>query len=128
MNSEPAISAPVLVLIVEDEILIRMAAIDALTDAGFACLEAGQSAEALEHLVARAEEVVVVCTDVHMPGEMDGVALAHHTSRSWPWISVLVMSGKAALRADDLPAGSRFLPKPYDPETLVAHVRELAHC
>ena len=124
--SDPQPSAKPTVLVVEDEAVIRMCALVALEDAGFEVLEAEHAAAALVHLGERAEDVAVVCTDVHMPGEMNGVALAHHAFRHWPWIGVLVMSGKAYPPAAELPEGARFLPKPYALDTLVCHVQEMA--
>jgi DNA-binding NtrC family response regulator len=112
------------VVVVEDEVLIRMVAIDVLTEAGFIVLEAEHAAHALTHLEAKAADIDVLFTDVHMPGEMDGVDLAHHAQRHWPWITALITSGRGGLAA--LPAGSRFIPKPYDFDNVVAHVRELA--
>jgi CheY-like chemotaxis protein len=64
------------VLVVEDEFLIRMDAVDALGDAGFEMLEASSADEAIEILNAR-DDVNVVFTDVHMPGSLDGLALSH---------------------------------------------------
>jgi DNA-binding NtrC family response regulator len=125
MKIRLASASPITVLVVEDEMLIRMAAVGALTDAGFHCLDAGDAAQALEHLGKKAEEVSIVCTDIHMPGAMNGVMLAHHARARWPWLALIVMSGKATPLSDDLPEGARFLPKPYDLDALVSHVREL---
>jgi CheY-like chemotaxis protein len=114
-----------LVLVVEDEALIRMVAVDALSDAGYEVLEAEHAAAALIHLAGRADDVVIVCTDVHMPGGMDGIRLAHHVVAHWPWIGLVVMSGQARPASGELPNKARFLAKPYETDTLVAHVAEM---
>ena len=111
------------VLLAEDELLIRVASALALRDEGFEVLEAEHAGTALAILEARARSVHVLCTDVHMPGSMDGVELAHHTSRTWPWIALLVVSARALDRA--LPRNSRFLPKPYEHEHIIGHIRQL---
>lgn len=115
----------VVILVVEDEPIIRMVAVDALRDAGFEVLEAEHAAEALTYLRQHADVVKAICTDVHMPGEMNGVALAYETCRCWPWVSILVVSGHAMPAQHELPDRSRFLPKPYALTDLVRHLGEL---
>lgn len=118
-------SSPCLVVVVEDDLLLRMIAVETLMEAGLAILEAGNAAEALVHLEARAEAVSALLTDVEMPGKMDGVALAHHAFSRWPWIALMITSGRNLAPAATLPFGSRFFAKPYDPADLVAHIRTL---
>ena len=113
------------VLVAEDGTLTRMVAVDALTDAGFVVIEAGHADEALSLLTAQAIEVHALFTDIHMPGTMTGLELAHHVRGHWPWIALPMASGKARPTPEGMPAGSRFLPKPYDPNHVVRHVREL---
>ncbi len=113
------------VLVAEDEPLIRSVAIEALTDAGFVVVEARHAEDALGILAAQNDGVHVLFTDVHMPGAMDGLELAHHTREHWPWIAVLVASGYARPKRDEIPAGSRFLAKPYSLDAMVSHIREL---
>ena len=111
------------VLLAEDELLVRMSTAMALREEGFKVLEAEHAGAALAILEAHAHGVHVLCTDVHMPGPMDGMELAHHTSNSWPWIGLLVVSARALDRA--LPRNSRFLPKPYEHEHIIDHIRHL---
>lgn len=118
--------APFIVLVVEDEPIIRMCAAEALADGGFTMLEACYADEAIEALEQNCHRVSVVFTDVNMPGSMDGIALAHHTRRHWPHIALLVTSGRPRSVEAGLPHGSRFLAKPYDLEHAVLHVRHLA--
>ena len=112
-------------LVAEDEELVRDIAAAALRSGGFIVLEAEHAAAALRHLHDRAATIHVLFTDIHMPGDMDGLLLAHHTSSTWPWIAVLITSGRSPPAAHQMPAGSRFLPKPYHPDTLLTHLREL---
>jgi CheY-like chemotaxis protein len=114
------------VVVVEDEVLIRMVLVDALTDAGFAVLEASHSAQALTFLEAQAAEIDVLFTDISMPGDMDGLDLAHHARQHWPWIRLLITSGRGYPLLASMPAGSRFLAKAYNVDNVIAHVRELA--
>jgi CheY-like chemotaxis protein len=114
-----------LVLLVEDEALIRMLAVDILENAGFTVVDAGHAREALEYLHAKSSDIAIMITDVQMPGSMDGLDLAHHARTHWPWIAVLIVSGHLAPLSGAMPAGSRFLPKPYQAEGLVTAVREL---
>jgi CheY-like chemotaxis protein len=67
-------------------------------------------------------DVKVVFTDVNMPGRIDGLALAREVSRRWPWIDVLITSGR--VREDDLDLQSDwpFIPKPYDPKKVVRRI------
>jgi hypothetical protein len=57
---------------------------------------------------------------------MDGLMLAHHVRRHWPRISLLVASGHGFVSEEAMPAGSRFIPKPYRLDDVVHHIRELA--
>jgi DNA-binding NtrC family response regulator len=113
------------VVIAEDDVLVRMAAVDALRDEGFEVFEAGNAEEALIILRARASGTHVLFTDIHMPGQMDGLALAYHTGRSWPWVALIIASGVARPHASDLPANSRFLPKPYVVGNIVSHIHQM---
>jgi DNA-binding NtrC family response regulator len=109
-------SAPT-VLVVEDELLIRMCAVCCLADAGFEVIESADADEAMEALEARGD-VALVFTDINMPGELDGLDLAWEVSRRWPGVAVIITSGKEAPREDQIPSGGRFLAKPYVAEAL----------
>ena len=98
---------------------------EALTDDGFEVIEAGHAEHAIEILSNHAEDIHALFTDIHMPGAMDGLALAHHTRRSWPWIMLLIASGRARPETHEMPHKSRFLAKPYLPHVAVRHLREL---
>jgi CheY-like chemotaxis protein len=112
------------VLVVEDELLIRMAAVDQLERQGFTMLEAASGQEALDR-IALGDRVDVVFTDVNMPGDVDGLMLAREVNQLWPGVGIIVTSGKAVIDPQDLPAGCRFYPKPYKSETIHAAIRAL---
>jgi hypothetical protein len=88
-------------------------------------LEAEHADAALLILNVQAADVHVLFTDIHMPGSMNGLALAHHAHRHFPWIALLVASGDARPGKKDLPEGCRFLAKPYDPGHAIASICEL---
>lgn len=112
------------VLIVEDESLIRMNAFEMIEGAGFEVVEAGNADEAIEILQAR-PDIHVVFTDIQMPGSMDGLKLARFVRDRWPPIKIIATSGHVADRDVDLPEGGVFLPKPYTLAKITAALREL---
>jgi two-component system, response regulator PdtaR len=116
-------SVPV-VLIVEDEILVRLTAVLLLEEAGFATLEAGSADEAIKLLEAR-KDIQVVFTDINMPGSMDGLRLAHAIRNRWPPVQLVLTSGRLRIRNEDLPERGIFLGKPYSGAELVQAVRSL---
>jgi CheY-like chemotaxis protein len=119
-NTAPAAT----VLVVEDETLVRMCTTAFLEDAGYRVLEAANGQEALSQLQHH-PEIVLVVTDVHMPGSPDGLALVDIASREYPAIRAVVVSGKAMLRDDLIPGDGRFLAKPYSQAQITQTVREL---
>ena|SRR5258708_29223509 len=116
---------PIVVVLAEDEVLLRMLAVNALEEEGFVAIEVGSAIAALDIVKARADDVDVLFTDIRMPGPMDGLELAHRVRERWPAISVVITSGNLFVPAHELPAGTRFLPKPYDMRRVVDLIREL---
>ena len=112
------------VLIVEDELLIRMEAVEMIAAAGFEVVDAANADEAIEILEAR-RDISVIFTDIQMPGSMDGLKLARAVRGRWPPIKIVATSGQVAISATDLPEGGRFLPKPYSPMEVMGVLREL---
>ena len=108
------------VLVVDDEPLIRMNAVDMLLDAGFQVLEAADAAEALQ-VLADHPEVAVLFTDINMPGDMDGLDLARRVHDSRPDVHLIVTSGKVTPGAGTIPDGD-FLGKPYREHQFIALV------
>lgn len=105
------------VLIVEDNVLIRMGAMELVLSAGYEALEAGDADEAIAILEQRSD-IDLVFTDVQMPGTMDGIKLSHYIRDRWPPVKLIVASGAAILEESALPLGSRFFSKPYDSNTI----------
>lgn len=104
---------------------MRMTAADELEEAGFQVLEAANADVALKVLEARSDEVLVLFTDVHMPGSMDGMDLAEQVHTRWPHVQILISSGYARPEPHEIPDDGWFLPKPYHAATLVRHIHEL---
>lgn len=104
-----------LVLLVEDEPMVRWTAHDGLEAGGYEVVEAENAAQALQILETRSG-VGVLFTDVNMPGPMDGLALAELVHARWPEVRLVVTSGRGL--AGRLPDDSRFLTKPYSVDDL----------
>lgn len=104
-------SKPV-VLVVEDELLIRMNAVMMIEDAGFDVIETGSADDAILLLEARSD-IRVVFTDIEMPGSMDGLKLVHAVRKRWPPIVLILASGHITPQASDMPPETLFIPKPY---------------
>jgi CheY-like chemotaxis protein len=116
---------PAIILVAEDETLVRMLAVDILIEeGGFRVFEAVSADEALRILEAR-PDVRLLFTDVDMPGSLDGFALARLVDLRWPGIGIVVSSGHAFPGKADLPSKARFLAKPYSAAALIATVREV---
>jgi CheY-like chemotaxis protein len=112
------------VLIVEDEFLLRMDALDMITAAGFEVIEAANADEAIDILESR-RDITLVFTDIQMPGSMDGLKLACAVRDRWPPIKIVATSGHVDVNETDLPKGGRFLPKPYSSTQVMGVLREL---
>jgi CheY-like chemotaxis protein len=107
------------VLIVEDEHLLRMSAVDMVEAAGFEVIEAPDADEAIRILESR-NDIRAIFTDVQMPGSMDGLKLARAVRHRWPPVALIVTTGQNDVAAADLPSGGRFLRKPYRPAQIAA--------
>jgi len=96
------------VLVVEDEMVLRMRAVDIVEDAGFNPIEAVNAEEALSILESRSD-ISLLFTDIQMPGSLDGLKLAHAVYKRWPAIKIILVSGQVKLADADKPTDSRFL-------------------
>ena len=112
------------VLIVEDEFLLRMDAAEMIEEAGFEVVQTANADEAIAILKVR-PDIHVVFTDIQMPGSMDGLKLARFVRDRWPPIKIIATSGRVAVGDGDLPDGCVFLPKPYRSTQIVAALRAL---
>jgi CheY-like chemotaxis protein len=115
---------PAVVLIVEDEMLLRMRTVDMVEDAGFTSVEAVDADEAVAILESRSD-IALLLTDIQMPGTMDGLGLAHSVHRRWPPIRIILVSGQLKLANIDIPPQSRFFGKPLDSEDLIAEIQSM---
>jgi CheY-like chemotaxis protein len=103
---------PRLILVVEDEALIRDCTVSELESAGFAVIAAGNAQEALVKFEGHAD-VGTLFTDINMPGEIDGLSLAHMISELRPDVQLIITSGLRPAEGR-MPARGHFLMKPYD--------------
>ncbi|MCX5517353.1 response regulator [Kaistia defluvii] len=106
-------NGPPVILVVEDEGLVRMAAADDLMEAGFKVLEAANADQAIQMLETH-PEISILFTDIDMPGSMDGIRLAHAVRERWPPVKLVLVSGHQSPTSDILPTDSAFFAKPYD--------------
>jgi CheY-like chemotaxis protein len=111
-----------LILVVEDESLVRMDIASSLEDAGFSTAEAGCSAEAID-VLERRSDIRVIFTDIEMPGTMDGVGLCHYVRRRWPPTILVVSSGRSRPSQKDMPQDVMFIGKPHQPDELATVLR-----
>lgn len=105
------------VLVVEDEVLVRMGLVSTLEDSGYPIFEASSAKEAIA-ILEQHPEIRVVFTDIQMPGTMDGLALAHYVRMRWPPTIIVISSGKIAPKPEDMPSDVSFLAKPYQDRKL----------
>jgi CheY-like chemotaxis protein len=115
---------PMVVLVVEDEMLLRMRAVDMVEDAGFTPVEAVDADEAVAILEARSD-IALLFTDIQMPGSMDGLKLAHAVRERWPPIKIILVSGQLGLANIAIPADSRFFGKPLEATKMIAEMRNM---
>ena len=115
---------PAKVLVVEDEMLLRMRAVDIVQDAGFTPIEAANADEALAILESRSD-VDLLFTDIQMPGSMDGLKLAHAVYERWPSIKIILVSGKLTPTDSERPTDSRFFGKPLEVKQTIAEIQEM---
>jgi CheY-like chemotaxis protein len=111
------------VLLVEDEILIRMFIAELLAEAGFEVIEASDAETALKRLEIAEEDVHAVFTDVDMPPGMNGLELAREVQERWPEIGVIVTSAHHRPAPHEIAGCDAFIPKPYEPETVVKELQ-----
>lgn len=124
MNKKDSVTC-VVVLVVEDEALLRLDAFDTLDRAGFEVCEAASASEALVVLDQR-HDVAVVVTDVEMPGPLNGLDLARQVRKTRPEVAIILVSGRTRPQPEEIPQEVEFLSKPYRTSTLITRVRAAA--
>jgi two-component sensor histidine kinase/CheY-like chemotaxis protein len=120
--SSGSIGSPTNVLVVEDEMVLRMRAVDIVEDAGFTAVQAVNAEEALAVLESRSD-ISLLFTDIQMPGSMDGLKLAHAVHDRWPAIKIILVSGRVQLSEQQRPADSRFFGKPLETKQMIAELQ-----
>lgn len=121
-RSSASSEAAVVVLVVEDEPLQRMMAIDMVEEAGFTAMEAVNASEA-ERILENCSDIRLVFSDIDMPRGIDGMQLAARIRDRWPPIHIILTSGHVMRRDVVMPSGAIFFPKPYRPAEVVAQIR-----
>jgi two-component sensor histidine kinase/CheY-like chemotaxis protein len=112
------------VLVVEDEMMLRMRAVDIVEDAGFTPIEAVNADDALAILESRSD-IDLLFTDIQMPGTMDGLKLAHAVHARWPSIKIMLVSGQVTPTETEKPVNSRFYGKPLEVKRMIAELQEM---
>ena len=112
------------VLIVEDEMMLRMRAVDIVEDAGFHSVEAVNADEAMSILESRSD-ISLLFTDIQMPGSMDGLKLAHTVHNRWPDIKIILVSGQVKPSEAERPADSRFFGKPLGMQQMITELQTM---
>ena len=113
------------VLVVEDEAIIRMDAVEIIKSAGFRTYEASSADEAIR-LMDRHANIGILFTDIDMPGSMDGLKLATYVRDRWPPVVIIVASGAVNIDPLALPTGASFFPKPYQPSQITSSLQQIA--
>lgn len=116
---------PAIILVVEDEPLLRMAAIDMIEAAGFEAMEAADATQAVDILQSRMD-ISIVFTDIDMPGGIDGLRLAAVIRDRWPPIHVIITSGHTKPPKGSLPSDMVFFSKPYREDEVIATMMRMA--
>jgi two-component sensor histidine kinase/CheY-like chemotaxis protein len=112
------------VLIVEDEMILRMRAVDIVEDAGFNPVEAVNADQAISILESRSD-IALLFTDIQMSGSMDGLKLAHAVHDRWPSIKIILVSGQVKPSDAERPAHSRFFGKPLGVDQMIAELQDM---
>lgn len=110
------------VLIVEDEAIIRVGAAALVEDLECEFFEASNADEAIA-LLEQHPQITIVFTDIQMAGSMDGLELAAYARRRWPPLKFIIVSGNHVATAIEMPEGARFFPKPYNAATIGEAIR-----
>jgi DNA-binding NtrC family response regulator len=112
------------ILVVDDEMLLRVIAADLFTEYGFEVLLAEDGNQGM-NLLQQRPEISALITDLEMPGEGNGYLLAKWARDTRPDLPIILVSGKSEPKSATLPIGYRFIRKPYDPEQIVYAVNQL---
>ena len=112
-------------LAVEDDPFVQMEIVEILQEAGFRCHSADDGDAAKEMLPLFAESITLLFSDVEMPGATNGFDLARHVAEHYPWIEIVIASGRRKPSEGDMPAKATFLAKPFSAQLVHNHLREI---
>lgn len=115
----------IIVLVVEDELFVRLMAVDAIEQAGYVAIEAEDAHQALEVLGNR-DDIDVLFSDIKMPGTIDGLGLAAQVRQRWPSIPIILTSGHLCRGDFNMPPSVPFLQKPYRAGALIAELARVS--
>lgn len=118
-----AISTVPYALAVDDDPIILMDVTGILEDAGFRTYEADDGDAAIAMLPEYAHTITLLFSDVDMPGDTNGFALARHVAENYPWIEIVIGSGRVSPEANDMPEKATFLSKPFNAAMVHDHLR-----
>ena len=113
------------VLVVEDDPILLMEAMELVEDAGLTAYGA-RNAEAAIGLLERHIDIRILFSDVEKPGSMDGLKLARAVRDRWPPVTIIMTSGRAKVTADDMPENGMFFAKPYPPTEIIQTLNRIA--
>ena len=120
-----AFDTPRKILVVEDEPILRMLAVETLEDAGWTVVEFATADDAASFWPSHGSDIGAVFTDINTPGRMDGLDLAFLVARTAPHAILIVTSGRYRTLPDGMPFNVRFLPKPWREEELLGALAEM---
>ena len=114
-----------IVVIIEDEFLIRELAVCELEDCGYTVVEFDSADAALPYLRQHGGDAALIVTDVQMPGKLNGLQLLEILTQLWPGVPVLVTSGGPLVDPRKLPQRAAFISKPWRPDEMVERVNRI---
>jgi CheY-like chemotaxis protein len=113
-----------IIIVVEDEVIIGEYLSDILTDKGYSVIAVANADDAIAMLETR-DDVRGIITDINMPGPINGLNLAATVRERWPQIKIIITTGQARPKIEEVPEGSLYLRKPYTPGSVMAAVLSL---
>jgi two-component system, response regulator PdtaR len=124
MGSRSMDQAKPVILVVEDNELLRLHAADLLEEHGFGVVEAENADAALKLLETR-DDVRLLFTDIQMPGSFDGMNLAREVHARWPSILLVITSGQIKPAQAEIPDHGHFIGKPYRANDLLSEMNDM---
>lgn len=110
------------VLVVEDDAMIRLDVVSIIEDAGIDVIEASNADDAIVLLESRSD-ITVVFTDIEMPGSMNGLRFAFAVRDRWPPVAIIIASGRIRPQPEEMPTEVTFLRKPCSEAAVLEAVR-----